>query len=112
MYRLSLFRVICNLTCGVGDKHRAECVEVAVVRCTLVWGSHIVGAEHLLGERTLVGVFKSACMVLVHHFETVVVLSQPFSLLVCLGKHSLYSIEFNDFHFQQIGIWCKFTTNS
>lgn len=27
-------------------------------------------------------------------------LSQPFSLLVCLGKHGLDSIEFNDFYFQ------------
>ena len=27
-------------------------------------------------------------------------LSEPFSLLVGLGKHSLDSIEFNDFHFQ------------
>ena len=52
---IRLFRVIGYLTCGVCDKYRAECVEVAVVRCTLVWCSHIVGAEHLLGERTLVG---------------------------------------------------------
>lgn len=31
-------------------------------------------------------------------------LSQPLSLLVNFGKHSLYPIEFNDFHIQLIGI--------
>lgn len=31
-------------------------------------------------------------------------LNQPLSLLVNFGKHSLYPIEFNDFHIQLIGI--------